>query len=290
MEDVNFIDYVKTVSGQEMEGRFSPFLRNRMTSKGGPDGGDGGHGGHIILGAMISFGHCCISNIASILWRAMGGRKRQPEKGADGESIILEVPLGTVAKIQKVVMLSSIMEHGQELILLPGGKGGLGNVHFKTSTRQAQDMLSPYTGQESWKILELKVLADVGLVGNPNAGKSTFLSMVSAAKPKIADYPFTTLKPNLGIVSYRDFKSFTIADIPGIIEGAHVGKGHGHRFLKHIERNASLLLMIPADSDDIMQEYNMLIEELGAFNEELLLKKDAIGYYKVRSIRSRIEG
>tara|TARA_B100000683_G_scaffold151515_1_gene146628 strand:- start:1193 stop:2095 length:903 start_codon:yes stop_codon:yes gene_type:complete len=247
-----------------------------MTSKGGPDGGDGGHGGHIILR-----GNDQLWTLLHLKYRKhiMAGNGEagsgNQKKGADGESIILEVPLGTVAKDSESGDVElEIMEHGQELILLPGGKGGLGNVHFKTSTRQAPRYAQPgIPGQESWKILELKVLADVGLVGKPNAGKSTFLSMVSAAKPKIADYPFTTLKPNLGIVSYRDFKSFTIADIPGIIEGAHVGKGLGHRFLKHIERNASLLLMIPADSDDIMQEYNMLIEELRAFNEELLLKK-----------------
>ena len=277
MEDVNFIDYVKICFRSGNGGAGSAhFLRNRMTSKGGPDGGDGGHGGHIILR-----GNDQLWTLLHLKYRKhiMAGNGESgsgnQKKGADGESIILEVPLGTVAKDSESGDVElEIMEHGQELILLPGGKGGLGNVHFKTSTRQAPRYAQPgIPGQESWKILELKVLADVGLVGKPNAGKSTFLSMVSAAKPKIADYPFTTLKPNLGIVSYRDFKSFTIADIPGIIEGAHVGKGLGHRFLKHIERNASLLLMIPADSDDIMQEYNMLIEELRAFNEELLLKK-----------------
>ena len=215
--------------------------------------------------------------------------------GKNGEDIILEVPLGTVAKDAETGAVEfEITEHGQEAILVAGGRGGLGNAHFKSATNQTPRYAQPgEPGKEEWKILELKVLADVGLVGFPNAGKSTLLSVVSAAKPKIASYPFTTLAPNLGIVQYRDHRSFVMADIPGIIENAHQGKGLGHRFLRHIERNATLLFMIPCDADDIRKEYEVLLNELFQYNEELLDKPRVLAITKAdildEELRSMLE-
>lgn len=251
------------------------FHRDKITSKGGPDGGDGGRGGHIILR-----GNKQLWTLLHLKYRkhviAEPGIKGQSglKKGADGGDEILEVPLGTIARdAESGEVLFEITADGQEQILLPGGRGGLGNNHFKSPTNQTPRHAQPgEPGLEEWKILELKILADVGLVGFPNAGKSTLLSVVSAAKPKIANYPFTTLVPNLGIVEYRDFQSFVMADIPGIIEGAHEGRGLGTRFLRHIERNAILLFLVPADAGNIRDEYNILLRELELYNEELLHK------------------
>ena len=251
--------------------------------KGGPDGGDGGRGGHIILRGnkqMWTLLHLKYKKhvIASNGNSGEGGRR----SGADGDDIILEVPLGTIAKNAETFdQMVEITEHGQEVILTPGGKGGLGNDHFKSPTNQTPRYAQPgEPGIEEWVILELKVLADVGLVGFPNAGKSTLLSVLSAAKPEIADYPFTTIVPNLGVVSYRDFKSFIVADIPGLIEGAAEGKGLGHRFLRHIERNSILLFMIPADAADIKKDFDILMEELRKYNPELLDKKHVLAITK----------
>lgn len=251
--------------------------------KGGPDGGDGGRGGHIILRGnkqLWTLLHLKYKKhvIASNGKPGEGGRR----SGADGEDIILEVPLGTIAKnVETGQQILEITEHGQEQILTPGGKGGLGNDHFKTATNQSPRYAQPgEPGIEEWIILELKVLADVGLVGFPNAGKSTLLSVISAAKPEIADYPFTTVVPNLGVVKYHDYKSFVVADIPGLIEGASEGKGLGHRFLRHVERNAILLFMIPADSYDISQDLSILLEELRKYNPELLDKKRILAISK----------
>lgn len=254
-----------------------------MTRFGGPDGGDGGRGGHIILK-----GNQQLWTLLHLKYRKhiyaedgeAGGRALQ--HGADGKDIIIEVPLGTVAKDPETEeILLEITSHGEEGILLPGGRGGLGNDHFKSATNQAPRYAQPgESGQEGWFILELKILADVGLVGFPNAGKSTLLSVVSAAKPKIADYPFTTLVPNLGIVNYYDNRSFVMADIPGIIEGAADGKGLGLRFLRHIERNSLLLFMVPADSPDIRKGYEVLLAELEKYNPELLDKKRILAVTK----------
>ena len=276
MPNPNFIDYVKINCRSGNGGSGSTHLhRDKFTATGGPDGGDGGDGGSVVLvgnrnlWTLLHFKykkHVICGHGAN----GSGGRKT----GKRGEDQVLEVPLGTVAKDAETgEILFEITEHDQREILLEGGKGGLGNWHFKTSTRQTPRYAQPgEPGQDKWRILELKVLADVGLVGFPNAGKSTLLSVVSAAKPKIADYPFTTLVPNLGIVEYRNYKSFVIADIPGIIEGASEGKGLGHRFLRHIERNSILLFMVPADSIDIKEEYDVLCSELEKFNKELLFK------------------
>jgi GTP-binding protein len=251
--------------------------------KGGPDGGDGGRGGHIILrgsSQLWTLLHLKYKKhvIASNGKPGEGSRK----SGADGEDIILEVPLGTIARNAETnELILEITEEGQEVILTPGGKGGLGNDHFKTSTNQTPRYAQPgEPGIEEWIILELKVLADVGLVGFPNAGKSTLLSVISAAKPEIADYPFTTIVPNLGVVPYRDFKSFIVADIPGLIEGASEGKGLGYRFLRHIERNSILLFMIPADTHDIKKDFEVLLNELKKYNPELLDKKRVLAITK----------
>lgn len=243
--------------------------------KGGPDGGNGGRGGHIILrgnSQLWTLLHLRYQKhvIAGRGENGAGSRKT----GKDGEDIILEVPIGTVAKDAETGELKAeIIEDGQEVILTPGGRGGLGNFNFKSSTNQTPRFAQPgEPGLEEWIVLELKLLADVGLVGFPNAGKSTLLSAISAAKPEIADYPFTTLVPNLGVVEYRDFKSFVMADIPGIIEGAAEGKGLGIRFLRHIERNAVLLFLVPADSPNIQEEYAILLRELKKYNPQLLDK------------------
>jgi GTP-binding protein len=259
------------------------FHRDKQNAKGGPDGGDGGRGGHIILRGnkqLWTLLHLKYRKhvIAEPGDKGMGALKT----GSDGKDVILDVPIGTVAKdFDTGEVMFEISEDGQEQIIVPGGRGGKGNNFFKTSTLQTPRFAQPgEPGREEWKVLELKLLADVGLVGFPNAGKSTLLSVVSAAKPEIADYPFTTLVPNLGIVSYRDGKSFVMADIPGIIEGAHLGKGLGLRFLRHIERNSILLFMIPCDTKNIRDEYRILLNELKQFNPELLDKSAVLAITK----------
>ena len=276
MASQNFIDYVKICCRSGKGGAGSAHLhRDKRTPKGGPDGGDGGRGGHIILrGNRNIWTLLALKYRKHVIAGAGGDGGASFSSGAFGEDVILDVPLGTVVKDAETGEVEfEITIDGEEHIVVPGGRGGLGNAHFKSATQQTPRYAQPgEPGREEWKILELKVLADVGLVGFPNAGKSTLLSVVSAAKPKIANYPFTTLVPNLGMVKYREGRSFVIADIPGIIEKAHEGKGLGHRFLKHIERNAILLFMIPADTDDIRKEYEILLNELAQFNEELLHK------------------
>lgn len=276
MADSNFIDYVKIFCASGNGGAGSMHLRReKYVPKGGPDGGDGGRGGHVILRANPQFWTLIHLKYRKHI-RAEHGEAGSGQlcKGKNGQDVILDVPLGTVAKDAETgEVLFEMVEPGEERILVKGGRGGLGNNNFKSATNQTPRYAQPgEPGKEGWFILELKILADVGLVGFPNAGKSTLLATVTAAKPKIADYAFTTLEPNLGIVSYRDDKSFVMADIPGIIEGAHEGKGIGLRFLRHIERNSILLFMIPADSDDISQGYRILLNELKEYNPELLVK------------------
>lgn len=285
MASSNFIDYVKINCRSGAGGAGSVhFRREKHVPKGGPDGGDGGRGGHVMLK-----GNAQLWTLLHLKYRkhvkaengtAGEGGRRTGQQGAD---VILEVPLGTIARDPDTgETLAEITEDTQQVILLPGGRGGLGNDHFKTATQQAPQYAQPgEPGQEAWVVLELKLLADVGLVGFPNAGKSTLLSVVSAARPEIADYPFTTLVPNLGVVAYRDYKSFVMADIPGIIEGASQGKGLGLRFLRHIERNSILLFLIPATSDDVRQEYNTLLNELRAYNPELMDKKRLLAITKI---------
>lgn len=284
MSNSNFVDYVRLFCASGNGGKGSMHLRReKFVPKGGPDGGDGGRGGHIILKGNSQY------------WTLIHLKYRKHIKaehgeagsgslchGADGKDIILDVPLGTVAKVADTgEVLFEITQDGEERVLVKGGRGGLGNAWFKSSTNQTPRYSQPgEPGLENWFILELKLLADVGLVGFPNAGKSTLLSVLSAAKPKIADYPFTTLEPNLGIVEYYDHKSFVMADIPGIIEGASEGRGLGLRFLKHIERNSMLLFMIPADSKDISAEYKILVNELKQFNPELLDKERVLAISK----------
>ncbi|APA91139.1 GTPase ObgE [Myroides odoratimimus] len=276
MTEGNFVDYVKIYVASGKGGRGSTHLhREKFIEKGGPDGGDGGRGGHVyIVGneGLWTLFHLKFARHIKAGHGGDGGSSRST--GSDGEDRIIEVPLGTVVKDKETgEVLFEITEHGEKRIVAEGGKGGLGNWHFRSSTNQTPRYAQPgLPSEELDVILELKVLADVGLVGFPNAGKSTLLSVLTSAKPKIADYPFTTLKPNLGIVSYRDFKSFVIADIPGIIEGAAEGKGLGHYFLRHIERNSTLLFMVPADADDIKKEYDILIDELRRYNPEMLDK------------------
>ena len=280
----NFVDYVKIFCRSGKGGSGSTHLRReKYIPKGGPDGGDGGRGGHVILRGSKQLWTLLHLKFRKHIFAVNGGAGSGAMKtGADGKDIYIDVPLGSVAKhAETEKILFEITKEGEEKIIVRGGMGGRGNVHFKSSTNQTPRYAQPGEDlEEDWFILELKVLADVGLVGFPNAGKSTLLSVVSAAKPKIANYPFTTLVPNLGIVSYHDHKSFVMADIPGIIEGAHEGKGLGHRFLRHIERNAMLLFMIPADSEDIIKEYNVLINELKQYNPELLDKKRVLAITK----------
>ena len=257
--------------------------REKYIPKGGPDGGDGGRGGHVILRANPQFWTLIHLKYRKHIKAEHGGAgSGQLCKGKNGEDIYLDVPLGTVAKdAETEETLFELVEPGEERILVRGGRGGLGNNNFKSATNQTPRYAQPgEPGQEGWFILELKILADVGLVGFPNAGKSTLLSKVSAAKPKIADYAFTTLEPNLGIVSYYDDQSFVMADIPGIIEGAHEGKGIGLRFLRHIERNSILLFMVPADEDDIAGGYEVLLNELRMYNPELLVKERVLAISK----------
>jgi GTPase len=284
MADSNFIDYVKFCSRSGAGGAGSVhFRREKHVPKGGPDGGDGGRGGHIILrGSSQLWTLLHLKYKKHVIADAGIGGEGGKRTGADGKDVILEVPLGTVAKDAETgEKRFEITEDGQEVILTKGGRGGLGNDHFKTATNQAPHFAQPgEPGIEEWIILELKLLADVGLVGFPNAGKSTLLSSISAARPEIGDYPFTTLVPNLGVVSYRDDKSFVMADIPGIIEGAAEGRGLGIRFLRHIERNSILLFMIPADAPEIREQYRILLGELGKYNPELLDKKRILAISK----------
>ncbi|TVR83458.1 MAG: GTPase ObgE [Saprospirales bacterium] len=294
MASDNFIDHVKVncFSGNGGAGSVH-FRREKFVPRGGPDGGDGGRGGHIILKGnkqLWTLLHMRYKRHIKAPHGEPGGG--QGKTGADGEDIIIEVPLGTIAKNDETgeVMLE-ITEDGEEKILLEGGKGGLGNTHFKNSVNQAPRYAQPgIPGMEARVVLELKLLADVGLVGFPNAGKSTLLSVLSAAKPKIANYAFTTLKPNLGMVFYRDMRSFVMADIPGIIEGAHKGKGLGLRFLRHIERNSLLLFLVSAESDSISNEYHTLLKELEKYNPELLDKPRLLVISKADLIDDEIKG
>ena len=285
MADSNFIDYVKFCSRSGAGGAGAMhFRREKHVPKGGPDGGDGGRGGHIILrGTTQVWTLLHLKYKKHVIAEPGKGGDGGRRTGADGNDMILEVPLGTVAKDAETgEKRFEITADGQEIILTKGGRGGLGNDHFKSSTNQAPHYAQPgEDGIEEWIILELKLLADVGLVGCPNAGKSTLLSSISAARPEIGDYPFTTLVPNLGVVSYRDDKSFVMADIPGIIEGAAEGKGLGIRFLRHIERNSILLFLIPADAKDIGEQYRILLGELRKYNPELLDKKRLLAISKV---------
>ena len=284
MASPNFIDYVKFCSRSGHGGPgYLHFHREKFVQHGGPDGGDGGRGGHVILRGNAQLWTLLHLRYRKHVIATNGNRgEEQNRTGASGKDEILEVPLGTVARQADTnEILCEITEDGKEYILTPGGRGGRGNAFFATSTNQSPQHAQPgEPGIEEWIILELKLLADVGLVGFPNAGKSTLLSVVSAAKPKIADYPFTTLTPNLGVVSYRDDKSFVMADIPGIIEGAAEGKGLGLRFLRHIERNSLLLFLVPADSADIRNEYEILLNELNKYNPELLDKKRILAVSK----------
>ena len=284
MAETNFVDYVKIYCRSGKGGRGSTHMRRvKYNPNGGPDGGNGGRGGHIILRGNRNYWTLLHLRYDRHAFAGHGGNgSKNKSSGKDGEDKIIEVPCGTVVyNAETGAYLCDITEHGQEVILLRGGRGGLGNFNFATPTRQAPRFAQPGEPmQELTVIMELKLLADVGLVGFPNAGKSTLLAAVSAAKPKIANYPFTTLEPNLGIVSYRDGKSFVMADIPGIIEGASAGKGLGLRFLRHIERNSLLLFMVPGDAEDIRKEYDILLNELATFNPDMLDKQRALAITK----------
>ncbi len=284
MTEGNFVDYVKVHVASGKGGQGSRHMRReKYIPKGGPDGGDGGRGGHVIIRAdknLWTLYHLKFKRH----FRGEHGEagSKQTSTGADGADVYIDVPLGTVVRDKETnEILFELTEDGEEKIIIKGGRGGLGNAHFKTATNQTPRYAQPgEEGEEKDIILELKILADVGLVGFPNAGKSTLLSVITAAKPKIANYEFTTLKPNLGIVEYRDFQTFVVADIPGIIEGAAEGKGIGHRFLRHIERNSTLLFLIPADAPDIKEQYEILIDELRRYNPELLDKSRLLAISK----------
>lgn len=284
MVEGNFVDYIKIYANSGKGGRGSAHLhREKYVAKGGPDGGDGGRGGHVIVRGdknLWTLYHLKFKKHFKADHGGDGSASRST--GKDGEDVYIDVPLGTIikdAETQEVIF--EITTENTEQILLEGGMGGLGNWNFRSSTNQTPRYAQPgIDAQDGWFQLELKILADVGLVGFPNAGKSTLLSVLTAAKPKIADYAFTTLKPNLGIVEYRDFQTFVMADIPGIIEGAAEGKGLGHRFLRHIERNSTLLFLIPADSNDIKKEYKILLNELKQHNPELLDKSRLLAISK----------
>ena len=280
----NFIDYIRIFCKTGHGGAGSKhFARTKFNAKAGPDGGDGGRGGHIILkGNSQLWTLLHLRYYKNVIAQDGTGGDKNLMTGKDGDDIIIEVPLGTVAKDEETGEIEAeILQDGQTLVWLKGGRGGLGNKNFATPTNQAPDHAQPgEDGVEGWKNLELKVLADVGLVGFPNAGKSTLLSVITAAKPKIADYAFTTLTPQLGMVPYRDNFSFAIADLPGIIEGAAEGKGLGHRFLRHIERNAVLLFLIPADSNDHRKDFDILVNELEQYNPEMLQKDFVIAISK----------
>lgn len=289
----NFVDYVKIFCRSGKGGPGSTHMRReKFVPKGGPDGGDGGRGGHVIVRGNQNYWTLIHLKYQRHIFAGHGASgSRQRSSGVSGEDKYIEVPLGTVVKDAETgEVLFEITDHGEEQVLVRGGRGGLGNWNFRTSTHQTPRFAQP--GEPSIElaaIMELKVLADVGLVGFPNAGKSTLLAAVSAAKPEIADYPFTTLVPNLGIVTYRDHKSFVMADIPGIIEGAHEGRGIGHRFLRHIERNSVLLFMIPSDSKSIREEYGVLLNELEQYNPELLDKKRLLAITKTDFIDAQLQ-
>ena len=293
MTEGNFVDYIKVYASSGKGGRGSAHLhREKFITKGGPDGGDGGRGGHIILRGnkdMWTLFHLKFKKHFRAEQGGDGSKSRST--GKDGTDIYVDVPLGTIVRDSETAeIIFEITENGEEKILLEGGMGGRGNWHFKSSTNQTPRYAQPgVDGLEGWFQIELKILADVGLVGFPNAGKSTLLSVITAAKPKIADYAFTTLKPNLGIVDYREYKSFVMADIPGIIEGAAEGKGLGHRFLRHIERNSTLLFLIPADSDDIHKEYKILLNELKKHNPELLDKQRLLAISKTDMLDEELQ-
>ncbi|MEZ4841884.1 MAG: GTPase ObgE [Flavobacteriaceae bacterium] len=284
MTEGNFVDYIKVFAASGNGGKGSAHLhREKFVAKGGPDGGDGGRGGHVIVRGnknMWTLFHLKFQKHFKAEHGGDGGKQRST--GKDGSDVYIDVPLGTIIKnAETEEPLFEITEDQEERILVEGGMGGRGNWHFKSATNQTPRYAQPgIPGSEEWFLMELKILADVGLVGFPNAGKSTLLSVITAAKPKIADYAFTTLKPNLGIVEYRNFQSFVVADIPGIIEGAAEGKGLGHRFLRHIERNSTLLFLISADSEDIQKEYQILLNELKKHNPELLDKKRLLAISK----------
>ncbi len=284
MEKANFVDYIRIFCRSGKGGAGSAhFARTKYNPNAGPDGGDGGRGGHIILkGNSQLWTLLHLRYYKNILAENGEGGSSNNKTGRSGKDIIIEVPLGTIAKDEITGETEAeILEHGQEIIWLPGGRGGLGNTNFKSATNQAPEYAQPgETGQEGYKFLELKMLADVGLVGFPNAGKSTLLATISAAKPKIANYAFTTLNPQLGMVAYHNERSFCVADLPGIIEGAAEGKGLGHRFLRHIERNSLLLFLIPADSNHHKKEFEILNHELEQYNPELLHKKIIIAISK----------
>ncbi len=284
MASNNFVDYVKIHCASGKGGGGSAhFRREKYIPKGGPDGGDGGRGGHVILRGNKQLWTLLHLKFKKHIKAGHGLHGSSALKtGAEGKDEYIDVPLGTIVRDPEThEFLFEITDEGQEMVIQKGGRGGQGNDHFKSSTNQTPRFAQPgEDGAEGWKILELKVLADVGLVGFPNAGKSTLLSVVSAAKPEIGNYPFTTIKPNLGIVKYRGGRSYIMADIPGIIEDAHKGKGLGLRFLRHIERNSLLLFMIPADSDDINKEYAILLNELKLYNPELLHKDKILAISK----------
>ncbi len=284
MAATNFVDYVKIFCRSGAGGRGSAHLhRDKLTAKGGPDGGDGGRGGHVIIRGNRNYWTLIHLKYQRHVFAGDGGGGSECRStGEDGKDVTIEVPLGTVARDAETgEAIGEITQDGEEFVLVKGGRGGLGNWHFRSSTNQTPRYAQPGEPRvERTVVLELKVLADVGLVGFPNAGKSTLLSVVSAAKPEIANYPFTTLVPNLGIVNYRDGRSFVMADIPGIIEGAHMGKGLGIRFLRHIERNSVLLFLVPADSKNIHEEYNILLNELKQYNPELLDKRRVLAISK----------
>ncbi len=288
----NFVDYVKIQCKSGHGGAGSAHLhRAKYIPKGGPDGGDGGRGGHIILRGNSQLWTLLALKYSRHI-KAENGKPggKQELTGADGEDVFIEVPVGTVAKDEAGNIIAEITEDKQEIILLKGGKGGLGNSHFKSPTNQTPRYAQPgLPGEEASVLLELKLLGDVGLVGFPNAGKSTLLSAITSAKPKIADYAFTTLVPNLGIVQYRDYQSFVVADIPGIIEGAAEGKGLGHRFLRHIERNSVLLFLIPSDTEDYYKEYQILLNELKEYNPELVDKDILVAISKSDLIDEELE-
>lgn len=293
MTEGNFVDYIKIYASSGKGGRGSAHLhREKYITKGGPDGGDGGRGGHIILRGnkdMWTLFHLKFKKHFRAEQGGDGSKSRST--GKDGKDIYIDVPLGTIVRDSETAeIVFEITENKEEKILLEGGMGGRGNWHFKSATNQTPRYAQPgVDGLEGWFQIELKILADVGLVGFPNAGKSTLLSVITAAKPKIADYAFTTLKPNLGIVEYREFKSFVMADIPGIIEGAAEGKGLGHRFLRHIERNSTLLFLIPADSDDIRKEFDILLNELKKHNPELLDKQRLLAISKTDMLDEELQ-
>jgi obg family GTPase cgtA len=293
MTEGNFTDYVKVFVTSGNGGKGSVHLhKEKFIAKGGPDGGDGGRGGHIIIRGnknLWTLIHFKFQKHFRAGHGGDGGRSRST--GADGQDVYLDVPLGTIVKdVITNEVLFEITFDKEEVIVLKGGKGGLGNWHFRSATNQTPRYAQPgIPGEEKEILLELKVLADVGLVGFPNAGKSTLLSAITSAKPKIGDYPFTTLKPNLGIVQYRDFQSFVIADIPGIIEGASEGKGLGHYFLRHIERNSILLFLIPADSKNIIDEYHILLNELKKYNPQLLDKERIIAISKTDMLDDELQ-